>query len=65
MLKNTLIFLVRFQVLKTTSMKITVLWHLALCSVLEITNVSETLAASVIALKTEEARTSETSKNFC
>jgi hypothetical protein len=42
----------------------TVFWDVALCNLVEIDQVSEVLTAHIIALKMEEANTSETSVNL-
>jgi hypothetical protein len=39
---------VRFQVLKAASVKMTVFWVVAPCSLVEVADVSEVLAASII-----------------
>jgi hypothetical protein len=45
-------------------MKLTVFWDVVSCSLVEVTDVSEVLTASIIALIMEAASTSETSLNF-
>jgi hypothetical protein len=62
-------FLVRFQVLTAASMKITLFWNVAPCSLEKFTDVSDvfnsTQIRTIIALLMEAATTSETSVNFC
>jgi hypothetical protein len=55
--------MVRFQVLTAASMKMTIFWDIAPCSLVEVTDVSKVLAA-IIALMMEKTSTSETSVNF-
>jgi hypothetical protein len=52
---------VRFHVFTAAIMEMTVFWNVALCSLVD---VSEVLAASIIRAMMEAASTSETSINF-
>jgi hypothetical protein len=56
-----------FQVLKAASMKVAVFWVVALCSLVEVTDVSEVLAASIIraiARWRQQARLKKVSSNY-